>query len=217
MYVGRIVAVGRTQSGRIGALYRVSSRSFPNRQAKQLENSVAILPKPGHEGDIHRNPYIAYNCLRLTGKYAVVSNGSHTDPITEKLAAGYSPRDALGSVLLALDYEHDTLATPRIAAIVEQGAGPAYLGIVTRDNLLVRAFTPAPGQLFYVATYEHNVPSPEFTDSAYDAASPAAACQFVLGQGVFAKLRNPVCAAVALANASGQFELAIADAAPATG
>ena len=33
MYLGRIVAIGMTKSGRAGAFYRVSSRSFPNRMA----------------------------------------------------------------------------------------------------------------------------------------------------------------------------------------
>jgi IMP cyclohydrolase len=32
MYVGRIVAVGRTPAGRAAVMYRVSSRSFPNRR-----------------------------------------------------------------------------------------------------------------------------------------------------------------------------------------
>ena len=53
MYVGRIVAVGRNANGAACGLYRVSSRSFPNREARILENSVAILPKPGHEDDIY--------------------------------------------------------------------------------------------------------------------------------------------------------------------
>ncbi|HCN07692.1 MAG TPA: IMP cyclohydrolase, partial [Lentisphaeria bacterium] len=65
MYVGRIVAVGRNANGAACGLYRVSSRSFPNREARILENSVAILPKPGHEDDIYKNPYIAYNCVKL--------------------------------------------------------------------------------------------------------------------------------------------------------
>ena len=95
MYVGRIVAIGCTRTGRAAALYRVSSRSFPNREAKILGQSVAIVPKAGFENDIHKNPYIAYNCLRLVGDYAVATNGSHTDPVTEKLETGMSPRDAL--------------------------------------------------------------------------------------------------------------------------
>jgi IMP cyclohydrolase len=61
MYIGRIVCVARTPQGHLAALYRVSSRSFPNRMAVPGEARVAIVPKPGHELDIQRNPYIAYN------------------------------------------------------------------------------------------------------------------------------------------------------------
>ncbi|MBP5233383.1 MAG: IMP cyclohydrolase, partial [Planctomycetes bacterium] len=31
MYLGRMVAVGMTPSGKLSVMYRVSSRSFPNR------------------------------------------------------------------------------------------------------------------------------------------------------------------------------------------
>ena len=56
MYIGRIVAIARTKDNRGAALYRVSSRSFPNRMAKTLANAVAIVPKPGFENDIQKNP-----------------------------------------------------------------------------------------------------------------------------------------------------------------
>jgi IMP cyclohydrolase len=63
MYIGRIVAVGMTKSSKLVALYRVSSRSFPNRQTRMIGQAVAIVPKEGFESDIYKNPYIAYNCL----------------------------------------------------------------------------------------------------------------------------------------------------------
>jgi len=62
MYVGRIVAIGKTQEDRLVAVYRVSSRSYPNRQARRIGDAIAVLPKPGFESDIYENPYIAYNC-----------------------------------------------------------------------------------------------------------------------------------------------------------
>jgi IMP cyclohydrolase len=95
MYIGRIVAVGRTRAGSNTALYRVSSRSFPNRMAVEVDGRLAIVPRPGHEGDLHKNPYIAYNAVRIAGEFAVATNGSHTDPIAEKIAR-VPPRDARG-------------------------------------------------------------------------------------------------------------------------
>ena len=212
MYVGRIVAIGCTTDGRLAAMYRVSSRSFPNREARVLDGVVSILPKPGHETDIYKNPYIAYNCLRLVGDYAVATNGSQTDPVAEKLGAGMSMRDALISVLPALDYEHDSYNTPRIAALVRKGESAGYLGIVRHDALLVRAFELSPGEAFYVCTYEHNAPSPHQHDGTFDVDSAASACTYVLGQGVFADLDRPITAACAVQGADGEFEVAVADA-----
>ena len=212
MYVGRIVAIGSTLSGRLVAMYRVSSRSFPNRQATIQDGKVAIIPKPGFENDIHKNPYIAYNCLRLVGDYAVATNGSQTDPITEKLASGMSVRDALASVMLAMDYEHDNYNTPRISAVVNGTTGSGYLGIVRHDALLVQEFKLEPGTAYYVCTYEHNAPCDTYKDSKFDVASAATACDYVLGKGVFAALERPITAACALGTDDGSFEIAIADA-----
>ena len=105
MYIGRIVCVAMTGDGRLCASYRVSSRSFPNRTAVIGADKVSIVPKEGHEGDIHKNPYIAYNCVRLVcgWEVAVVSNGTQTDPIAEKIALGIPPRDAIAGVLKSLD------------------------------------------------------------------------------------------------------------------
>ncbi|MBE3069851.1 MAG: IMP cyclohydrolase, partial [Planctomycetes bacterium] len=57
MYVGRIVAVGRTPHGRNAVMYRVSSRSFPNRRTVETPRGLAVVPIEGHEKDIFKNPY----------------------------------------------------------------------------------------------------------------------------------------------------------------
>lgn len=211
MYVGRIVSIGMTADSRLAAMYRVSSRSFPNREARILEKAIAVLPKPGFENDIYKNPYIAYNCLRLVGPYAVATNGSQTDPIAEKLEGGMSMRDALTTVMFGMDYEHDSYNTPRISAVVQKGSGKGCLGIVRHDALLIQEFDLEPGQAYYVATYEHNVPCVHYLDREFDAADAADACTYMLGRGVFAELERPITAACALETADG-FETAAADA-----
>lgn len=208
MYIGRIVAIGRTLQGQGTALYRVSSRSFPNRMSVQLANSIAIVPKPGFEADIHKNPYIAYNCLRFAKGLCIVSNGSQTDPVTEKIDAGMSPRDALATVMLAMDYEHDSLDTPRITGIVTPNGEDGWLAIVRKDALIVRHFALKPGEAFYVSTYEKNVPCEEQRDGAFDVKSAEDACDYILGKGVFADFERPISAACALAKADGTFETA---------
>ncbi|MCH2174897.1 MAG: IMP cyclohydrolase [Lentisphaeria bacterium] len=211
MYVGRIVAVSRNAEGKVGALYRVSSRSFPNREAKILDKAVAILPKAGFENDIYTNPYIAYNCLRVSGDIAIVSNGTQTDHLANKVDAGYSMLDATIAVLHGMDYEHDHLNTPRISAMVDRKTNKGVLGIVRHDALHVETFELEPGQAFYVATYEHNKPSTDLNDLNYDAANAADACQYMLGKGTFADLERPVTAAC-IVDGGAEWDIAVADA-----
>lgn len=202
MYVGRIVAIGRTRAGANAALYRVSSRSFPNRMAVEVDGRLAIVPRPGHEGDLHKNPYIAYNAVRIAGEFAVATNGSHTDPIAEKIAMGVPPRDALAGSLLALDYEKDSLNTPRIAGVVPFEGDVGWLAIVRHDALVVKAVPLAPGRAWYVATYEHDdVRESQAVD--FDASDAAGAARFAVDGGAFAGLEKPVTAAAALAFGRG--------------
>jgi IMP cyclohydrolase len=202
MYVGRIVAVGRNRAGANAALYRVSSRSFPNRMAVEVEGRLAVVPRPGHEGDLHKNPYIAYNCLRIAGELAVATNGSHTDPIAEKLALGVPPRDALAEVLLALDFEKDALQTPRIAGIAPREGDVGWLAIVRHDALVVKAVPLEPGRAWYIATYDHDdVRETQCVD--FDAPDAAACARFAVDGGAFAGLEKPVTAGAALASSRG--------------
>ncbi len=137
MYVGRFVVVGPE----VGA-YRVSSRSFPNRELTARDEALTVGPtEDAPETD---NPYVSYNCLRVvetpTGETAAFGNGSHVDPIAEKLEVGYPARDALAESLLALDYEKDDYDTPRIAATIGDG-GEALIGTVRTDACWSRPST----------------------------------------------------------------------------
>jgi IMP cyclohydrolase len=168
MYVGRFVVVGPE----VGA-YRVSSRSFPNRRAVDRDGTVTVGPTAdAPETD---NPYISYNCVQVTDRGVVLGNGSHVDPIAEKLALGYPARDALADPLLALDFEKDDYDTPRIAGILGLADDPtatdspgAFVGTVRRDALLVEEVT----EPTLVATYEKASPEP-FALSATDATGAA--------------------------------------------
>ena len=206
MYVGRIVIVGRTPQGKNAVGYRVSSRSFPNRRTVETPRGLAIVPREGHEGDLSKNPYIAYNCLRVARDVAVATNGSQTDPIAEKIASGMSIRDALVESLIVLDYEKDDFNTPRIAVAVSRGAEEGWAGIVRADGLHVRSFKLAAGKAFYFATYEVNDPREEHV-SDFRASSAAEAARWVVDGGTFADLEKPVCSAAAVATDKG-FDLA---------
>ena len=147
MYVGRFVVVGPG----IGA-YRVSSRSFPNRKLVDRDGTLTVVPT--EDAEPTDNPYVSYNCVREADGQVIVGNGSHVDPITEKVELGYPPRDALATGLLALDFEKDRYDTPRIAGVV--GSDEAHVGVVRRDALLVRAVE----EPTLVATYEKDAPEP---------------------------------------------------------
>lgn len=207
MYIGRIVAVGMTKAGKTAAMYRVSSRSFPNRMAVENDGKIAVVPRPGAEGDLAKNPYISYNCLRIAGEWAIATNGSQTDPITEKIASGMPVRDAITLGLLALDYEHDSLDTPRIVAVVHRTEPAGYLGIIRKDAVLVREIKLTPGVCYYLSTYEKNAPCDANIDNAFDGACSHCAAQYIVDGGVFAGFECAVTSAAAMADDEG-FNLA---------
>jgi len=150
MYVGRFIVVGSDV-----AAYRVSSRSFPNRQVVDRDGTLSVVPTADAEET--DNPYVSYNCLRTTDDdaQAVVGNGSHVDPIVEKLDLGYPARDALVTGLHAMDYEKDDYDTPRIAGVLDAD-GTGVIGTITHDALVVDTVESPT----LVATYEENRPTP---------------------------------------------------------
>ncbi len=152
MYLGRFLVVTPTV-----AAYRVSSRSFPDRQIVERDGALAVIPTPDAEPT--DNPYVSYHCARIEGATATIGNGSHVDPIAEKINLGYPPRDALATGLLAMDYEKDAYDTPRIAAVLGEGA---HVGIVRRDGLHVRSIT----EPTLLATYEADDPTSTEVDWA---------------------------------------------------
>ena len=192
MYVGRLVVVGPDI-----AAYRVSSRSFPNRHVVGRGDALTVAPTAdAPETD---NPYISYNCVRradgaANADAAVVGNGSHVDPVTEKLELGYPARDALAESLLALDYEKDDYDTPRIAGVLTDDS--AYAGTVRKDALLVREVS----EPTLVATYEKD--SPESFDFAAETAAEAA------GEAYDLDFEHAVCAA-GVARTDDGFEFAV--------
>ena len=181
MYVGRFIVVGPDI-----AAYRVSSRSFPDRQIIERGEMLTVVPTA--DAAPTDNPYVSYNCARPGGDAMVIGNGSHVDPIAEKLELGYPARDALVSALFALDFEKDDYDTPRIAGVLGQ---KSYIGIVRRDALLVQAVE----EPTLVATYEKDAPEPY--DLSVDSAAEAARAVYE------ADFEHPVAAAAVHREADG--------------
>ncbi|MFB6283885.1 MAG: IMP cyclohydrolase [Halobacteria archaeon] len=158
MYLGRFLIIAPDFG-----VYRVSSRSFPDRVVRENDDGLAVVPE-----DDYDNPYVSYNCLRKTGDLAVIGNGTHVDPLTEKIELGYPARDALALSLLAMDFEKDEYDTPRIAGVTGE---ESYVGIVSRDSLIIESVD----EPTLVSTYENQIPEPiDFTPgNAEDAAKMA--------------------------------------------
>ncbi len=144
MYIGRFIIIGKGFGG-----YCVCSRSFPERQ--MIEGGNGWVVGPTLDAPDTDNPYISYNCLGVEGKCVVIGNGSHVDPIREKISIGVSPRDALSTVLLALDYEKDAYDTPRIAGIIGE---KSVIGVVRKNGIDVQTVD----RTMLVSTYEKNIP-----------------------------------------------------------
>jgi len=203
MYLGRILSIGMNSENKPYVAYRVSSRSFPNRMAKDFKSSAAIIPKEGHEKDIFENPYIAYNCIKIVNDIAIVSNGSHTDVISDKIAVGMNIKDALSLSLIAMDYEKDDYNTPRIAGVItsdiEKNNYECYVGIVTHEKLLVEKVSY--GKAVFISTYTCQSPkSVEFI-----ANSSKEAAKLILDEGDFSEFTNPVASVASVFNGKWEY------------
>ncbi|MDO5851310.1 MAG: IMP cyclohydrolase [Methanobacteriaceae archaeon] len=184
VYLGRIVAIGSNENGVYGA-YRVSSRSFPNRQAVITNDKVAIVPTKGSEDDIYKNPYISYNAIDIVNNTAIITNGSHTDIISGKIREGMNMRDAICLTLLTMDYEKDDYNTPRIGGAINLD-GEGYIGIVTHKGLRVDKINK--NETFYISTYEHTTPN----KVEFNASNANDACEIIYGKDAFKEFTNPV-------------------------
>ncbi|MDR3292138.1 MAG: IMP cyclohydrolase [Methanobrevibacter sp.] len=186
MYLGRILAIGMSKENKPFIAYRVSSRSFPNRRVNVSKTTASIIPKEGYEKDIFENPYIAYNCLKIVDNIGVITNGSHTDIIADKINSKMNLKDALTLSLFAMDYEKDDFNTPRIAGVVNPDEYEAYIGIVTHEKILVEKIDY--GVAKFISTYEQQTPKlVEFpVENSKDLA------EFIFNKGEFKNFTNPV-------------------------
>ncbi len=196
MYTGRILSTGMNCDGKPFIAYRVSSRSFPNRQCLKYDGRAAVVPIEGFEKDIFKNAYIAYNCIRIVDDIAIVSNGSQTDVIADKISLGMGIRDAMAYSLLTMDYEKDDYNTPRIAAAVKssdkEDEYECYIGIVNDNKILVEQ-VPF-GEAAFISTYGSQVPD----KVDFDAKTSTEGAKFIFDEGTFANYEKPVTSAAAI-------------------
>jgi IMP cyclohydrolase len=184
MYLGRMLAVGRDPGGSVYLHYRVNSRSFKNRVLKIDGGRVGVVPASKDSADFE-NPYVTYNCCRRSQGVCVLSNGAQTDPVFEKCVRGQSPRDAIASVLLGMDYEFDGHDTPRIVLYANADSGTLYFGIITNSLFQVEKLDLQPGELLLVSTNEYNAIDRNRRFTGYAAESLQAATTYLESGAIF--------------------------------
>ena len=147
VYRGRYIAIGKLTNPT--ALYRVSSRSFPNRRIDLAGATAQVVPT--EKAALSDNPFISYRCYAQTvPDTVIVSNGSQIDQVVSKLRRGCPMKDALILSLAVNDFEDDGHATPRIIGAIQGNTG--YVGSVGARHVGVYAFDLAEGVFFEVST-----------------------------------------------------------------
>ena len=196
MYTGRILSTGMNCDGKPFVAYRVSSRSFPNRKCLKYDERAAVVPIEGFEKDIYKNAYISYNCIKIVNDVIVVSNGSQTDVIADKIELGMSIKDAMAYSLLTMDYEKDDYNTPRIAAAVtstdKEEEYECYIGIVNDNKILVEQVPY--GEAAFISTYGSQVPD----KVDFEAKTASEAAKYIFDEGAFANYEKPVTSSAAV-------------------
>ena len=196
MYTGRILSTGMNCDGKPFVAYRVSSRSFPNRKCLKYDERAAVVPIEGFEKDIYKNAYISYNCIKIVNDVIVVSNGSQTDVIADKIELGMSIKDAMAYSLLTMDYEKDDYNTPRIAAAVtstdNEEEYECYIGIVNDNKILVEQVPY--GEAAFISTYGSQVPD----KVDFEAKTASEAAKYIFDEGAFANYEKPVTSSAAV-------------------
>lgn len=200
MYIGRFVAGGKLEDGSLALAYRVSSRSFPDRRIATGADRASVIPVEGSAAT--DNVYISYCCARICGSVAAISNGSHTDPIFERLVDGMPPLEAISMGLTALGYERDEQGTPRIFATADTRRDELWFGIIAADRLVIRSAPLREGAMWVLSTNELLDPaSHQLPVSATGAAGLAAE---VTAGTEWSSFEHPV-AAVALVASDGEW------------
>jgi len=208
LYVGRLLLVGASVDGGVVAAYRLASRSYPHRRIHyDAEMKTAwVVPLPGHEEEVRRNPLLSYPCLCILDEVSVlVANGDHLNPIREGMEDGLPPMRCLPQVLAGLGPEEDAYSTPRIVGLADpQGL---VLGIVSKSTLTVQCFPLKPGLAHYLSTYGKTEPLKNVLKN-FDVGNAQESAELVHKRGIFKSFSHAIVTIAALIK-DGKLQVAI--------
>ena len=130
-YPGRGIVLGRNLNGMWIAIYWIMGRS-DNSRNRIFTYKDNVLSTEAADPSLVKDPsLIIYNAMRGIGHNIIVSNGSQTDVIYDKLMLG-------SSFLASLEhekYEPDAPNyTPRISGYIDRNVGSVSLSIIKRNH-----------------------------------------------------------------------------------
>ena len=130
-YPGRGIVIGRNLDGMWIAIYWIMGRS-DNSRNRIFTYKDNVLSTEAADPSLVKDPsLIIYNAMRGIGHNIIVSNGSQTDVIYDKLMLG-------SSFLASLEhekYEPDAPNyTPRISGYIDRNVGSVSLSIIKRNH-----------------------------------------------------------------------------------
>lgn len=161
-YPGRVIVVARTAAG-VACAYAATGRSEASRQRRIRQTDDGDLLVEPTVGDAN-DPLRHYRAVRGSDRHFVLSNGTQTDPVADRLADGAPPAVALED----LEYEGDPpIYTPRITAVIDSHhriwLAAAHRGSSERastDTIVSRVGALEPGQGALLSTYSGPVAEP---------------------------------------------------------
>jgi IMP cyclohydrolase len=177
VYPGRLIIIGKDESGKNDVVvYAITGRS-PSSQARKLElEDDAIWAKPTDKELIKKGniDLLIYPAIFLS-KGIAVSNGKQTTDIKTWLVQSQDAVDVLASAMHKWDYEPDhPTFTPRISGCI-QPHKKAALCIIKRgeDGSSIRNFfevplTPGMGKMISTYEGENRDPLPAFIGEPVD-------------------------------------------------
>ena len=130
-YPGRGIVLGRNLDGMWIAIYWIMGRSDNSRNRIFTYKDNVLSTEAANPSLVKDPSLIIYNAMRGIGHNIIVSNGSQTDVIYDKLMLG-------SSFLASLEhekYEPDAPNyTPRISGYIDRNVGSVSLSIIKRNH-----------------------------------------------------------------------------------
>ena len=130
-YPGRGIVLGQNHDGVWIAIYWIMGRSDNSRNRIFTHKDNVLSTEAANPSLVKDPSLIIYNAMRGIGHNIIVSNGSQTDVIYDKLMLG-------SSFLASLEhekYEPDAPNyTPRISGYIDRNVGSVSLSIIKRNH-----------------------------------------------------------------------------------